>query len=115
MDTRQLEAHRTALEALRRELQESLSADAEDTRPVEPDRAIGRLTRQDAMQSQQMALEMRRRNRQRLLQVERALERIEDGAYGYCLRCGEEISEARLKVRPESPICIECAENRTRT
>lgn len=114
MVRRQLGKHRKALEALRRELNESLAADAEDTRPVEPDRAIGRLTRQDAMQSQQMALEMRRRNRQRLLQVERALERVEDGSYGYCLRCEEEISEERLKVRPESPICIACAENRTR-
>jgi len=114
MDKPRLESYANTLEALRRELQDTLTAGAEDARPVEPDRAIGRLTRQDAMQSQQMTLELRRRNRQRLLQIERALERVEDGSFGYCLRCGEEISETRLRVRPESPICIECAENRTR-
>jgi DnaK suppressor protein len=114
MDEEQIERFRRLLEALRGELQTSLSSGADDTKPVEPDRAIGRLTRQDAMLSQQMALELKRRNQGRLSQVERALRRIEEGSYGYCVRCEEEISEARLKVRPEAPVCIHCAENRPR-
>lgn len=42
--------------------------------------------------------------------VTRALDRIEKGEYGTCLRCGNEISPARLEVRPEAALCIRCAE-----
>ena len=41
--------------------------------------------------------------------VRRALERIEDGSYGECVRCGNEISAGRLEARPEAALCIECA------
>ncbi len=39
----------------------------------------------------------------------RALERIAKGEYGYCVECGEEISEGRLEARPEAALCINCA------
>ena len=41
--------------------------------------------------------------------VKRALARIEDGIYGECVRCGEEIALARLEARPEAALCIDCA------
>lgn len=41
--------------------------------------------------------------------VRRALERIEAGTYGECVRCGEPIAEGRLQARPESALCIGCA------
>jgi RNA polymerase-binding transcription factor DksA len=41
--------------------------------------------------------------------VRRALERIEDGIYGECLKCGEPIAEGRLEARPEASLCIACA------
>ncbi len=41
--------------------------------------------------------------------VKRALERIRDGSYGICVRCGSEIAPARLAARPEAALCIECA------
>lgn len=41
--------------------------------------------------------------------VKRALARIEDGTYGRCVRCGSDISLARLEARPEAALCIECA------
>lgn len=109
MDQAKIEGYRQTLEQLRGELEASLQAAGEDTQAVSPDRAIGRLTRQDAMQAQQMALEIRRRNEGRLSQVKCALERIEEGEYGACVRCAEEISAARLGVRPETPMCIGCA------
>ena len=39
----------------------------------------------------------------------RALERIDDGSYGECIRCGNEIAEGRLQARPEAALCIDCA------
>lgn len=41
--------------------------------------------------------------------VKRALARIEDGTYGECVRCGGDISAARLEARPEAALCIDCA------
>lgn len=109
MEPGDLARYRKLLEDLRAELQASLAASQDETNPVSPDRAIGRLTRQDAMLAQQMALEIKRRNEGRLSQVRLALERIDAGDYGYCTRCDEEISSARLNVRPEAPTCISCA------
>ena len=42
--------------------------------------------------------------------IRAALERIDDGSYGICDRCGEKISRARLEAIPESTQCVECAE-----
>lgn len=44
-----------------------------------------------------------------LEQINSALARIENGQFGICLACGEEISEKRLQAVPHSPICISCA------
>ena len=41
--------------------------------------------------------------------VKRALARIDDGSYGECVRCGEDIAPARLEARPEAALCINCA------
>ncbi len=41
--------------------------------------------------------------------VNRALERIANGTYGECVRCGSDIAPARLDARPEAALCIACA------
>ena len=41
-------------------------------------------------------------------QVERALERLQVGLYGYCEDCGRRISEERLRFRPEATRCVDC-------
>lgn len=40
--------------------------------------------------------------------VDAALERIEDGTYGTCANCGNEIAPARLEARPASIYCLDC-------
>ena len=50
-------------------------------------------------------------NSERELQmINYALKRIEDGSYFQCDRCGGEIPEARLKLLPFTPYCVDCAE-----
>ncbi|MEB8386762.1 TraR/DksA family transcriptional regulator [Rhodobacteraceae bacterium KMM 6894] len=44
-----------------------------------------------------------------LLRIDAALERIKDGTYGICQKCGEEISDARLDLLPATPFCKACA------
>ena len=41
-----------------------------------------------------------------------ALEKLEEGTYGTCDACGQPIATARLRVAPESTLCIECARSR---
>lgn len=44
--------------------------------------------------------------------IEAALRRIEDGSYGICVSCGEEIEEGRLDLVPHTPLCKQCASQR---
>jgi RNA polymerase-binding protein DksA len=46
---------------------------------------------------------------QLLVDVEAALERIEQGKFGQCQRCGKEIGRERLAALPYAPLCIQCA------
>ena len=48
--------------------------------------------------------------RQILLQIEEALERMETGAYGTCVNCGTEIGKQRLEALPWARHCIDCQE-----
>jgi RNA polymerase-binding transcription factor DksA len=45
----------------------------------------------------------------RLTAVDRALERLDDGTYGTCDRCGRPIDPARLEARPTAETCVACA------
>ena len=81
---------------------------AEETVELDQTR-MGRLSRMDAMQAQAMSKETGRRRRQKLLQIEAALRRIEEDDYGYCQGCGEDIAPARLEVDPTVLLCISCA------
>ena len=44
-----------------------------------------------------------------LRRIEAALGRIEAGTYGYCQKCGETVSDARLDLLPDTPFCKNCA------
>lgn len=46
--------------------------------------------------------------RQRIRDIDVALEQIEKGEYGICMNCGENIASRRMEVRPFSRYCIEC-------
>ena len=46
-----------------------------------------------------------------LVEVERALAKLDDGTYGVCDSCGKQISDARLEAMPASRYCIDCASN----
>ena len=46
--------------------------------------------------------------RRKIRDIDAALERLEQGEYGVCLGCGEDIPEKRMQVRPFSRYCVEC-------
>jgi DnaK suppressor protein len=100
--------YRARLERTASELRRRLASDQEARDPVSPDRAIGRLTRIDALQAQQVSLEMHRRAQQRLQRVEHALTLIAEGRYGTCTKCGEDIERTRLDAAPDTFLCVSC-------
>jgi len=53
-------------------------------------------------------LRIRDRERKLIGKIREALERLENGTFGICEECGEEISEKRLKARPVTTLCIDC-------
>jgi DnaK suppressor protein len=54
------------------------------------------------------ALQLKNRERNILWEIDGALRRIDSGDFGDCERCGEEISEARIKAFPFTTLCIDC-------
>jgi DnaK suppressor protein len=104
----QIEELSTRLEQLQDELEALLDRTRSDSRPVDLDEPIGRLTRMDAIQQQSMSAAGRRQTDLRLRQVRQALMLVRRGEYGLCRRCDEPIGYPRLSARPESPYCLAC-------
>lgn len=101
---------RTQLLALRAQLTGEDEGAATWRKPVELDQqSVGRLSRMDAMQQQAMADAEGRRRQADIARIDAALERIEEGEYGWCLSCGEAIAVKRLAIDPMATQCIGCA------
>ncbi len=109
LTSEQFEELKADLLRLTQDLQSSLTGTERRSNTVELDQAaVGRVSRVDALQAQQMAIAQNERTRVRLEQVRLALIRHEEDAYSECLRCGEPIGYRRLKAYPESPFCVPC-------
>ncbi len=105
----QLSELKTDLLNLQQELSEHLQRIGQDSQPVQLDQQmVGRLSRMDAMQQQQMAQASQAHMQAHLSRVQLALKALEQGEFGYCRDCDRIIAFARLKVRPDSPLCVVC-------
>lgn len=103
-------AFRTRLRERLGELDEEDRISARDRDPVQLDQeSVGRLSRIDAMQLQAMALAQERRRKAERAAIAAALQRIENDEFGYCIACGDEIAEARLRNNPTAVKCLDCA------
>lgn len=92
------------------ELDEQDRMTAADRAPVVLDQeSVGRLSRIDAMQVQAMALAQERRRKAERAGIAAALQRIQEGEFGYCIGCGDDIAEGRLRNNPTVMKCLECA------
>ena len=106
-----LEYFRDLLIKQKKDLSSVADIGDESSSVVELDQSrVGRLSRMDAMQLQAMSKEVKQRREITLQKIEQSLKRIDNNEYGICVKCGEEISEQRLKADPSTPICIICAQ-----
>lgn len=101
-----IEAPKARLETMLTELEERQQRIDEDLGdPLDPDSSERAVEMEDDVSLEGEAALVARE----IASVRRALARLDDGSYGTCLRCGEEIAPARLEARPEAALCISCA------
>ena len=103
-----IEMLRQALLRRRDEIATGLATAADAARPVDLGEPIGRVSRIDAIQQQQMARASHEALLLRRQQIDAALGAIEGGRYGECRRCEEPVGFARLQATPEAPFCLDC-------
>ena len=108
MNAAENQHYRSRLEALRDQLNETRASIEESAQVVDLDEPIGRLSRMDALQQQKRAEQHKQRHRLRTRQVADALRRVDDETYGECIRCGDDIHQARLDAFPEVAVCLDC-------
>jgi DnaK suppressor protein len=105
-----LTAARQRLLDLKEELLALSRSGHDDRKPVELDQqSVGRLSRLDSMQVQAMARAADARRAMAIRQIDAALIRMDEGEYGWCVECGEEIAPKRLDSDPAAPRCSACA------
>lgn len=105
----QLAELRTELERELARIDRSMEASREAAKPVELDQtSVGRLSRMDAIQNQQLSADLHSRQESRQALIVDALDRMEKGTYGNCMRCGRPIPFGRLLVFPEARSCAAC-------
>ncbi len=79
-----------------------ISENEADTSSDPTDQAVQELDRN-------RLLRFKDRERKLIRKIEKALSRIDEGTYGLCEACSAPINEARLKARPMTTLCIDCA------
>ena len=105
----QLSEFKHQLLDIKNQLSLVLSGQHEKAEPVQLDQqSVGRVSRIDAIQQQQMAKAGEVQTSRRLILVNAALARFDSDDYGYCLQCDEPIARARLAIMPEAEYCIGC-------
>ena len=101
------------LEDRRRELMTDVQGRMRDVRDTDKDRAVldqGESSEVDIQEDIEFALIQMKS--ETLNKIDAALRRLDDGTYGNCFECGEEITEARLRALPFAVRCKDCEEAR---
>lgn len=81
----------------------------EQTKPISPDNAYGRVSRMDAINNKSVAEANLRQAENTIKRLNIALDHLKKDDFGKCISCGSEINPKRLMIMPESRKCIRCA------
>ena len=103
------DALRQMLEERRREIQEKLRAIREEM-PSYQDEVRDTEEQSVTDFAQEMDFALMEMKAQTLIRIDEALQRVDQGTYGTCDECGQEIAEARLSAVPFALLCLECQE-----
>ena len=92
------------IKAMEREIEDL----KEKVKPITPDCSLGRLTRQEMIQEQQVNEHAMHEAEIRVNKLKYALGKVDREDYGICAECEEEIIFERLLLLPESTHCVAC-------
>jgi DnaK suppressor protein len=92
------------IEKLNRLIEETLSF----SDPVEPDNAIGRISRMDAINNKTIFDASLKNNKDRLASLQVTLNNLQSKDFGICRKCKKPIPIERLMIRPEVDLCANC-------
>ena len=90
-------------------LEEQITILEEKVKPIAPDCSLGRLTRLESMGEQHVNNKVLDESKLRLSRLTSALSRVDKRMFGICIECEEPIGMGRMRIRPESVRCVECA------
>ncbi len=110
MNKRDLQKFKTLLEQSRRSLLQSARKTLEEETVLDTDDLPDEIDLASSEYAQSMVFRLRDREKFLLRKIDKALERIEEGEFGICESCGEDISPKRLEARPVTTLCIRCKE-----
>lgn len=80
------------------------------TKPIAPDVSIGRVSRMDAINNKSVNEASLRQAEIKLGNLKRVLERFGTEDFGICLKCKQPIPIGRILIRPQSLLCVNCAQ-----
>ena len=86
-----------------------ISEYTELTKPVEPENAIGRISRMDAIQNKSVTEAALRKNKEKLQNLEYALAKVDEDDFGLCVKCKQTIPLGRILIVPQSRTCVNCS------
>jgi len=108
MNSQQRQQIKNQIDSYIKALQHEISELEEKTKPITPDCSIGRLTRQEMIQEQQVNEHALSEARIRLNKLTYASKKVDKEDYSICMECEEDILFERLMLVPESSHCVSC-------
>ena len=108
MNKRDLQRFQKILHAQRDELQGNAKRALSGDIHVDPDDFPDEIDTASSEVTLQFTGRLREREQGLLAKIDAALQKIEEGEYGACVNCGEEIGVKRLRARPVAELCIDC-------
>ncbi|AHW60959.1 transcriptional regulator, TraR/DksA family [Draconibacterium orientale] len=79
------------------------------TKPVEPENAIGRISRMDAINNKSVTEATLRKAKEKLEKLKFALSKVDDDDFGRCISCKKPIPLGRILIMPQARTCVSCS------
>jgi DnaK suppressor protein len=114
MNKAQLKKFRNLLEAKRIELVKKAKQTLDEDMTLDVNDLPDEMDLASSEYLQSFTFRLRGREKSFLDKINKALIKIDEGSFGVCEECGEEISMKRLEARPETTLCIRCKEDQER-
>jgi DnaK suppressor protein len=107
-----LKTARETLETMKRQLLAEIQQDLKQGREASKDEGMDTYDLASEEREREINFILTDRDRGKLQAIEDALDRIDDGSYGVCESCEQEIAEGRLQAMPFTRLCVQCQADR---